>query len=300
MNCLPLPFSSAGVPRNTISPVNVSRTAASAMAAPTPDAAIVLWPHPWPSPGSASYSASTPMRGPSAPCPPAIRARIAVASRPAGCSTVNPCPRSTSAIHAAARCSSNAGSGAAWIRWDRSRISSREASTAWAAASLASAKGPAGRASMRLVMALLAFGGERELRDDEDRGEEQQDRELGGVDEPEDHEDGDEQAHPGAPPRGSRPVALVRDPAVPGEHDEPPQRHREQPDREPDDERADVADHRAEVRIPRRDHERDRDPRDGGRGEQRQVEDPVACLHRGESSDRAPPPAVRPRPRGRR
>ena len=36
MNCLPLPRSSAGVPRKTISPANASRSAARAIAAPTP------------------------------------------------------------------------------------------------------------------------------------------------------------------------------------------------------------------------------------------------------------------------
>ena len=46
MICLPLPRSSAGVPRNTISPGSSSAIAASAIAAPTPDAAIVLWPQP--------------------------------------------------------------------------------------------------------------------------------------------------------------------------------------------------------------------------------------------------------------
>ena len=47
-----------------------SAIAASAIAAPTPDAAIVLWPQPCPSPGSASYSARIPIRGPSPPRPP--------------------------------------------------------------------------------------------------------------------------------------------------------------------------------------------------------------------------------------
>ena len=67
MICLPLPRSSAGVPRKTISPGSSSAIAASAMAAPTPEAAIVLWPQPWPRPGSASYSARIPIRGPSPP-----------------------------------------------------------------------------------------------------------------------------------------------------------------------------------------------------------------------------------------
>ena len=90
MIALPLPRSSAGVPRNTTSPAQASRTAASAIAAPTPDAAIVLWPQPWPRPGSASYSARMPIRGPSAPRPPVRRPRTAVSRLPTGCSTVNP------------------------------------------------------------------------------------------------------------------------------------------------------------------------------------------------------------------
>ena len=84
---LPLPRSSAGVPRNTISPDSSSAMDASAMAVPTPAAAIVLWPQPWPRPGSASYSARMPMRGPSPALPPRRTARMAVARLPAGCST---------------------------------------------------------------------------------------------------------------------------------------------------------------------------------------------------------------------
>ena len=49
------------------------------LAAPTPEAAIVLWPQPWPRPGNASYSARTPIRGPSGPSPPLSRPRTAVA-----------------------------------------------------------------------------------------------------------------------------------------------------------------------------------------------------------------------------
>ena len=127
MNCLPLPRSSAGVPRKTISPAISSARAARPIAAPTPLAAIVLWPQPWPSPGSASYSARTAIRGPSPPRPPRRVARIAVARRPAGCSTSKPCLRRVSATQAAAWCSSKAGSGSAWIRCERSRISWRAA-----------------------------------------------------------------------------------------------------------------------------------------------------------------------------
>ena len=46
MIALPDPRSSAGVPRNTISPGNSAAMAARAMAAPTPEAAMVLWPQP--------------------------------------------------------------------------------------------------------------------------------------------------------------------------------------------------------------------------------------------------------------
>ena len=144
MICLPLPRSSAGVPRNTISPGSSSAIEARAIAAPTPDAAMVLWPQPCPSPGSASYSARIPIRGPSPPRPPRRTARIAVASVPAGSSTSKPCRTSTSATAAAARCSSKAVSGSAWIRCDRSRISARAASTAAAMRAFWSAWGSAG------------------------------------------------------------------------------------------------------------------------------------------------------------
>ena len=46
MNCLPEPRSSAGVPRKTTSPLISGATLASAIAAPTPLAAMVLWPQP--------------------------------------------------------------------------------------------------------------------------------------------------------------------------------------------------------------------------------------------------------------
>ena len=148
MICLPLPRSSAGVPRNTISPGRSSATAARAIAAPTPDAAIVLWPQPWPRPGSASYSARIPMRGPS-PRPPGSVARTAVARLPAGCWTSNPCSRRTSATQVAAWCSSKAGSGLAWMRCERSMISSRAPSTAAATRALRSTCGSAGRTAVR-------------------------------------------------------------------------------------------------------------------------------------------------------
>src|SRR6478609_10968728 len=280
MNCLPLPRSSAGVPRNTISPANESRIAASAIAAPTPDAAIVLCPQPWPRPGSASYSARIPIRGPSIPFPPASRPRTAVARRPAGCSTSRPCARIASATQPAAWTSSNAGSGVAWMRCDRSRISSRAASTAAAAAPFSSANGAAGWWVVRLDMGLLTFGGEGDLGHDEDGAEEQQDRQLERVDETEDDEHGGEQADPRAASGGPGPVALVGDPAVASEHDEPAQGRREEADRHADRQGADVAGHGIAIRIAGREDDRDDDPRDPRRGEQREVRDPVPCLHR--------------------
>ena len=76
-----------------------------------------------------------------------MRPRTAVASEPAGSSTANPCRATASATQAAACTSSKAGSGLAWIRCERSRISSLAASTAAAARALTAAKGSAGRAA---------------------------------------------------------------------------------------------------------------------------------------------------------
>ena len=223
MISLPLPRSSAGVPRNTTSPAQASRIAASAIAAPTPEAAIVLWPQPWPRPGSASYSARMPIRGPSAPRPPVSRPRTAVARLPAGCSTAYPWPATPRRTQAAARTSSKAGSGLAWIRWDRSRISSRAASTAAAARALTSANGSAGRAAIggSVMGRLLALGREGELGHDEDGGEEQDDGRAGTRRRGAGRRARDEQADPRAAAGGADPVALVGDPPVAGEDDQP-------------------------------------------------------------------------------
>ena len=148
MICLPLPRSSAGVPRKTISPGSSSATAARAIAAPTPDAAIVLWPQPWPRPGSASYSARIPMRGPSPPRPPGMHGPDGRREAARRVLDLEPVARRTSAIQVAAWCSSNAGSGLAWIRCDRSMISVRAASTAAATRDLRSAWGSAGRTAV--------------------------------------------------------------------------------------------------------------------------------------------------------
>ncbi|WP_377274549.1 hypothetical protein [Peterkaempfera sp. SMS 1(5)a] len=59
MRIFPPPPSSAGVPRTvTVSPRS-SATRANAAAAPTAEAAMMLWPQAWPRPGSASYSAQS-------------------------------------------------------------------------------------------------------------------------------------------------------------------------------------------------------------------------------------------------
>ena len=84
ITCLPDPRSSAGVPKKTISPARSLATAASPSAAPTPDAAIVLWPQPCPRPGSASYSARIPIRGPTVPRPPAMPRDDGRLERPGG------------------------------------------------------------------------------------------------------------------------------------------------------------------------------------------------------------------------
>ena len=84
MDCLPEPRSSAGVPEEDDPP----RTPGAPPPARSPRRPrwppSVLWPQPWPSPGSASYSARMPIRGPSVPRPPASAPRTAVSRRPAG------------------------------------------------------------------------------------------------------------------------------------------------------------------------------------------------------------------------
>ena len=60
ISTFPPPASSAGVPSNTTVRSRSSATSARASAVPTADAAMMLCPHAWPIPGSASYSAHTP------------------------------------------------------------------------------------------------------------------------------------------------------------------------------------------------------------------------------------------------
>src|SRR5262245_2395699 len=311
---LPLPRSSAGQPRKTISPGSSSAIDARAMAAPTPDAAIVLWPQPCPSPGSASYSARIPIRGRSPPRPPRRTARTAVARMPAGWVTSKPWARSDSATHADAWTSSYAGSGFAWIRWDRSRISARAASTAAARRALASACGSAGRTSFRrasigrspvvgaavssgtdppgIVVGRVtersasrrsgpsAFRRERGLGDRGEGEDEEGDRQLEGALEPQHDEHGDDEADPAGPPGGPGPVALVGDPPVPGEDDEPEDRHERQGDGEADQGRPDEPRDRVRDGIPGRHDQPDEHPDDRRGREQAEVDEPVTRFHR--------------------
>ena len=78
------------MPRKTISPGSSSAIAASAIAAPTPDAAIVLWPQPWPRPGQRVVLGEDP--DPRAVAGPTAGEWRGPRSRrlPAGCSTANP------------------------------------------------------------------------------------------------------------------------------------------------------------------------------------------------------------------
>ena len=83
------------------------------MPAPTALVAMMLWPHAWPIPGRASYSAQIAMR--SGPVP--IVAMNAVESLPVSFCTSNPAAISDSASQMQLCTSSKATSGLAWIRW---------------------------------------------------------------------------------------------------------------------------------------------------------------------------------------
>src|SRR5215472_16043649 len=110
---LALPTSSAGVPITvTVRPTS-SATLAAATAAPTAEAAMILWPQAWPISGRQSYSAQMPMfRGPD----PA-RARNAVGKLQTPFSTEKPASVSDSHSQDEAFSSSKPSSGCAWIRW---------------------------------------------------------------------------------------------------------------------------------------------------------------------------------------
>ena len=107
MVTLPPPPSSAGVPSTrTVSPSS-SATPARASPAPTAVAAMMLCPQAWPTPGRASYSAQTA----STKGPEPHEALNAVGSPAVPVDTSNPLADSSSAVHAAARVSSNESSG---------------------------------------------------------------------------------------------------------------------------------------------------------------------------------------------
>ena len=93
MICLPLPRSSAGVPRKTISPGSSSATAASAIAAPTPGRGHRVVAAAVAEPGQRVVLGEDPDPRPGARRVRRARiARIAVGRLPAGCSTVEPVP----------------------------------------------------------------------------------------------------------------------------------------------------------------------------------------------------------------
>lgn len=125
MMILPPPPSSAGVPSTrTVRPAS-SATRAKPRPAPSAEAAIMLCPQAWPTPGKASYSAQIP----TVSGPEPYSATNAVSSPPTPASTVNPASVSRSAQPVAARSSSNASSGSFQMRWDRPTRSSRACST---------------------------------------------------------------------------------------------------------------------------------------------------------------------------
>ena len=86
MRILPPPPSSAGVPMTLTVMPRSSASGARARAAPTADAAMMLWPHAWPMPGRASYSAQ--MLRTSGPLPAVATNAVGRSATPA--STVKP------------------------------------------------------------------------------------------------------------------------------------------------------------------------------------------------------------------
>ena len=104
---LPPPPSSAGVPITLTHKSRSSTSGASASAAPTAVAAMMLCPHVWPMPGSASYSAQIARW--SEPVP--IRHENAVGRSQIPASTDSPASESNPAVHALERVSSNFSSG---------------------------------------------------------------------------------------------------------------------------------------------------------------------------------------------
>src|SRR5450759_1689390 len=262
MNCLPLPRSSAGVPRKTTSPANESRTAARAIAAPTPDAAIVLWPQP-------------------CPRPPVSRPRTAVASRPAGCSTAYPWPAIAAATSAAARCSSKAGSGSAWIARESARISSRFASMAAVARAFRSDGAGMLTSTLGCDEGGSALDGERELGEDDEHDHEDCDGQAQDSLEAKGHEQPHHEPDPQAAACGAAPVAAIGDAAVAAECRQPEKRNGGQADREAHERRPNEPRGGIRTRVACQDEECHEHPRDG-----RRPEDPEVGQSRGRLDSR--------------
>ena len=234
--------------------------------------------------------------------PPGSRSR---GCRP-GCSTVEPVPpERPRRPRPTAWCSSNAGSGFAWIRCDRSTISSRARLDGGGDACLdvgegfggaygdSVGHGSSGDAGHRTVWdwsdggwygraagPCSALGGQGGLGDRRQGDDEQRDRQLERALEPEHDEDRDDQADPAAAARGADPVAAVGDPAMPAEHQQPrDRRQRSAPTARPISAAPMNPATRLGDRVAGRDDQRDQHPDDDGRAEDRQVHQPVAGLH---------------------
>ena len=197
----------------------------------------MLWPQPWPRPGSASYSARIPIRGRSPPRPPrSRRGRPSRGGRP-GAPPRSRGGASASATQAAAWRSSNAGSGLAWIRWrqleDLVAVRPRRPrrSGAWRRRTARPGGRRGGRSgldghgcSFVIGSRGSALDGQRRLGDDDHGEDEQGDRQLERALEPQGHEHGDDDADPGTPPDRPDPVAAIGDPAWRANTAEPEQR----------------------------------------------------------------------------
>ena len=97
---------------------------------------------------------------------------------------------------------------------------------------------------------------------------------------PQHHQDGHDDPDPGRAADGPGPVALVGDPAMPREDRQPEDRDEGEPDREPDQRSPDEAGARVDERVARVEHGPDEQPHDGGGGEEPEIGQPVARLHR--------------------
>ena len=86
--------------------------------------------------------------------------------------------------------------------------------------------GARSRANDSAASAPSALGGEGRLGDDDEGDHEQRDRQLEQALQPQDDEDGDDDADPRRAPDRPQPVALVGDPAMPAEDRQPQDRDR--------------------------------------------------------------------------